>query len=384
MDWQSHLKHRLDKPITHEITVLVKDLLMPLVKKTRVNASEFEQVLKEEMFEDLQYVQSLEKELDALQSDKDDFSNEYDLLLQECISKDIMCYILHSLADIDEQTEMQCMYLEKIKECEYLANELSKRTKTEQLKNDKVWKQQESSPFRDQNEQYFVIQDLKAQLQDKNIAISELEELIEKMKGKGVDTNFGKPSILGKPPLQPIRNQTVIRQPTVFKSERTSFSKNRPSRNSTKRVSFQSPKEHVGSNDMVHNYYLKEAKKNAQLQKDKALNSKPSVITPAKLPNTTSGSKPKPRKYNQQTRNWPPSMSSRVTNKDVHIAEKPRYQKPFLKSKDLACPTCKKCIYTANHDACILKYLSKVNSRASAQKKDAQYQKTTKRYILVE
>ncbi|GKA10993.1 hypothetical protein Tco_0690426 [Tanacetum coccineum] len=77
-------------------------------------------------------------------------------------------------------------------------------------------------------------------------------------------------------------------------------------------------------------------------------------------------------------------MSSRVSNRTVNTAEPPRNQKPFLKSKDLACPTCKKCIYSANHDECILKYLSKVNSRASAQKKHAQSHKTTKRYIPVE
>ncbi|GJX31577.1 hypothetical protein Tco_0241432 [Tanacetum coccineum] len=71
--------------ITHEITVLVKDLLMPLAEKTRVNSSEFERVLKEEMFDDLQYFQSLEKELDKLQFDKNEFSNEYDLLFQEVI-----------------------------------------------------------------------------------------------------------------------------------------------------------------------------------------------------------------------------------------------------------------------------------------------------------
>ncbi|GKB70091.1 hypothetical protein Tco_0931503, partial [Tanacetum coccineum] len=97
-----------------------------------------------------------------------------------------------------------------------------------------------------------------------------------------------------------------------------------PSRNSPKHVSFQSPRESVGSNDMVHNYYLEEAKKKAQLQKDKALNLKLSVITPTRLPNTASGSKPKPKNYNKQTRNCPPSMSSWVTNKAIHIAEKPR------------------------------------------------------------
>ncbi|GJQ89856.1 hypothetical protein Tco_0000995 [Tanacetum coccineum] len=77
-------------------------------------------------------------------------------------------------------------------------------------------------------------------------------------------------------------------------------------------------------------------------------------------------------------------MSSRVSNRNVNTAEPPRNQNPFLKSKDLAYPTCKKCIYSANQDECILKYPSKVNSRASAQKKDAQSYKTTKRYIPVE
>ncbi|GJT48364.1 hypothetical protein Tco_0974521 [Tanacetum coccineum] len=77
-------------------------------------------------------------------------------------------------------------------------------------------------------------------------------------------------------------------------------------------------------------------------------------------------------------------MSSRVSNKTVNTAETPRNQKPFLKSNDLACPTCKKCIYSANHDEYILKYLSKVNSHNSTQKKDAQSHKTIKRYIPVE
>ncbi|GJT45148.1 hypothetical protein Tco_0953863 [Tanacetum coccineum] len=126
------------------------------------------------------------------------------------------------------------------------------------------------------------------------------------------------------------------------------------------------------------------AKKKEQLQKDKALNTKPSVQQSDRLPNTTNGNKPKPRKFNQQPRNWPPSMSSRVLNRTVNIADAPRNQKTFLKSKDLACPTCKKCIYSANHDECILKYLSKVHSRASVLKKDAQSHKTTKRYMPVE
>ncbi|GJT04242.1 hypothetical protein Tco_0838704 [Tanacetum coccineum] len=149
-----------------------------------------------------------------------------------------------------------------------------------------------------------------------------------------------------------------------------------PSRNNPKHVSFQSPKEFVGSNDMVHNYYLEKAKKSAQLQKDKEVNGKPSMIDPARLPNTANGCKPKPR-------NWQASMSSRVSNKDVHLGEH-RKQKPFLKFNDLQCPTCKKCLYSANHDECVLEYLSRLNPRASAQNKDAKSHKTTKRYMPVE
>ncbi|GJR55165.1 hypothetical protein Tco_1405686 [Tanacetum coccineum] len=73
------------------------------------------------MFDDLQYVQSLEKEVDELEFEKAEFSNEYDILLQECVSKDIMHFILRALANIYEQTELQCLYLKKIEECECLA-----------------------------------------------------------------------------------------------------------------------------------------------------------------------------------------------------------------------------------------------------------------------
>ncbi|GKE17016.1 hypothetical protein Tco_1424593 [Tanacetum coccineum] len=269
-------------------------------------------------------------------------------------------------------SELQCLYLYKVKECECLAQNLSKQTESvskevytellrsfaklekhlislelalqqcqEQMKNDTVCKEKASNVFLKKREQYFEIQDLKAQLQDKEIAISELKKLIEKNKGKGVDTNIEKQSILRKPPLQPIRNQPVVRQPTGKLSFAKPYDVNAPgpSRNSPKHVSFQSPRESVGSDDMVHNYYLDEAKKKAQLQKDKALNTKPSMQQSARLPNTANGNKPKPRNFNQQPRNWPPSMSSRVSNRTVDTAEPPRNQKSFLKSKDLACPT---------------------------------------------
>ncbi|GJW39390.1 actin-binding, cofilin/tropomyosin type protein [Tanacetum coccineum] len=69
--------------------------------------------------------------------------------------------------------------------------------------------------------------DLKAQIQEKVFANVALKNILRKLKGNSVDTKFTKPSILGKPVLQPPRNQSVVRQPNAFKSERPNYSKPR-------------------------------------------------------------------------------------------------------------------------------------------------------------
>nr|GFC05259.1 hypothetical protein [Tanacetum cinerariifolium] len=130
------------------------------------------------MHADLKYVESLEKEIDELESDKAAFSNMYDIILQEC-------------------------------------------------KNDTVWNEQASNVFRKEREQYIEIQDLKAQLQDKNIAISELKKLIKKAKVKYVDTQFDKPSVVRQPNAQRIPKPSILGKPTPFLNslERRYFSK---------------------------------------------------------------------------------------------------------------------------------------------------------------
>nr|GFA77201.1 retrovirus-related Pol polyprotein from transposon TNT 1-94 [Tanacetum cinerariifolium] len=57
---------------------------------------------------------------------------------------------------------------------------------------------------------------LKAQLQDKNIAISELKKFIEKGKGKSVDTKFDKPSVVRQPNAQRIPKPSVLGKPAPF------------------------------------------------------------------------------------------------------------------------------------------------------------------------
>ncbi|GJS04136.1 hypothetical protein Tco_0320644 [Tanacetum coccineum] len=63
--------------------------------------------------------------------------------------------------------------------------------------------------------------------EEKGFAIAALKNELRKLTGNSVNTKFAKSSILGKPVLQPHRNQSVVRQPTVFKSERPRISKPR-------------------------------------------------------------------------------------------------------------------------------------------------------------
>nr|GEV64365.1 reverse transcriptase domain-containing protein [Tanacetum cinerariifolium] len=83
-------------------------------------------------------------------------------------------------------------------------------------KNDTVCNEQASNVFRKEREQYLEIQDLKAQLQDKNIPISELKKLIEKCKGKSLETKFDKPSVVRQLNAQRIPKPSVLGKPAPF------------------------------------------------------------------------------------------------------------------------------------------------------------------------
>ncbi|GJW62747.1 hypothetical protein Tco_0112082 [Tanacetum coccineum] len=126
--WEKHTYDSFRAPTALDMEVLIKTLLMPLSIKTQNDSFHFVHELKKEMHEDFKYVETLEKEIDELEFEKADFSNIYDLLLQESVSKDVMCSYLHSLSDLDAHTEFQCLYLHKDKECECLADKLSKQT----------------------------------------------------------------------------------------------------------------------------------------------------------------------------------------------------------------------------------------------------------------
>nr|GFC68520.1 hypothetical protein [Tanacetum cinerariifolium] len=149
------------------------------------------------MLVDLRYFNPLELEVDSLTSQletqKTQFVNEIDRLSKEYYYADLMNAILGVYTELDEVTNLQCDYLELLQKCECRETELSKSKMMsksiesvqkhainlelelqqckEKIKNDMSFKVNKSKDFCKDHEQYFEIQDLKAQLQDKGIVI---------------------------------------------------------------------------------------------------------------------------------------------------------------------------------------------------------------------
>nr|GEW55346.1 hypothetical protein [Tanacetum cinerariifolium] len=203
------LEHQFHAPTAHDMEILIQTCLMPLAIKTQSDNLKFVHELNQEMHADLKYVESLKKEIDKLASDKAKFSDMYDMILQECVSKDVICSYFQSLSNLDALAELE---LEKYS----IYIELALQKCKEHVKNDTVCNEKASNGFQNEREQYIKIYDLKAKLQDKNIAISELKKLIEKGKGKYVDTKFDRPSIIRQPNAQRIPKPSVLGKPTPF------------------------------------------------------------------------------------------------------------------------------------------------------------------------
>ncbi|GJV49591.1 retrovirus-related pol polyprotein from transposon TNT 1-94 [Tanacetum coccineum] len=301
-----------------------------------------------------------------------EFSNMYDILLQECVSKDVMCSYLQSLSDLDEITELQCLYLHKVRECDCLAQKLSEQTEfvkcQEQLKNDTVCKEKASNVFRKEREQYLEIQDLKAQLQDKNIAISELKKLIDKCKGKSVDTKFDKPSVVRQPNAQRIPKPSVLGKPAPFSNslERTNFAKKKSVLKTNESEGLSKP---VTPQNLPQK--ATQAVRNTNVIK-------PGMYRIAsRVTHNTNVSRPQPR--SNQTKDKVVPNTSHVKFKKTEVEEHPRISSISNQTKSVTacnnslksrtsnvnavCATCRKCVFNLNHDACVSKFLNDVNAR---------------------
>nr|GEV92613.1 hypothetical protein [Tanacetum cinerariifolium] len=219
--------------------------------------------------------------------------------------------------------------------------------------------------------------DLKAWIQEKVFANAALKNELRKLKGNSVDTKFVKASILGKPPLHPSRNHSVVRQPNALKSKRPRISKPRfssqvdvkhnlpkpitlyylpnfresahvkPHHVNTRNSSRNCQKEPYGSNDMAHNQFLEEARKKTQ---DRNWNLKPKEMPSARTHHTPNACTPKLRINNQMFRNWHASKSRLVQNlvsltpyvppskKDYEIMFQPLFDEYFDPSPRVVSP----------------------------------------------
>ncbi|GKF01017.1 hypothetical protein Tco_0027940, partial [Tanacetum coccineum] len=316
--------------------ILIKTCLMPLALKTQNDSFAFVHELKKEMHADLKYVESFENEIDELESDKAEFLNMYDMLFQECMSNDVMCSYFHSLSDLDAHSELQCLYLYKEKECECLAQKLSKQTESDkQMKNDTVCNEKASNVFLKEREQYFEIQDLKAQLQDKNIAINSLERKsftqTRSVTKTNVSESLSKPvttQILPQTARQAIKNINVIK-PCMYQIDtRTTYTRAtqlpQTSRNTNPRVS--------SSTGVIHKTNVSRPQLRSTQIKDKV------------MPNN-SHVKDKKTKVEDYPKN------SSISNKTKSVTASNNILKSKTSNVNVVCATCGKCVFNSNHDA---------------------------------
>nr|GEV00997.1 retrovirus-related Pol polyprotein from transposon TNT 1-94 [Tanacetum cinerariifolium] len=89
-------------PTAQDMKILIQTCLMPLAIKTQNDSFIFVHELKQEMHVDLKYVESLEKEIDELESDKAEFSNMYDIILQEGLNYNLFSIVQFCNVDLKD------------------------------------------------------------------------------------------------------------------------------------------------------------------------------------------------------------------------------------------------------------------------------------------
>ncbi|GJZ19270.1 hypothetical protein Tco_0555860 [Tanacetum coccineum] len=224
------------------------------------------------------------------------------------------------------------------------------------MKNNSVCKENGSNVFRKERKQYHEIQDLKAQMQDKNIAITELKKLIEKCKGKSVETKFDKSSVVRQPNAQRIPKLSVLGKLTSFSNSPEMRRMYRIATSTTQNREPQLP--HASRNTNPH------------VSKSTGVN------------HTTSVSRPQLKCYQVKDKVVPNNSQVKLTKKEVEdhhrissISKKTKSVTAYNDSSNsrtlnvnAVCAECGKCVFNSNHDACVSKYLNDVNARTKKPK----------------
>ncbi|GJV57368.1 hypothetical protein Tco_1458373 [Tanacetum coccineum] len=319
---------------------------------------------------------------------------------------------------------MALLYLHKVKECECLAQKLSKQTESvnkevhnnllksfaklekhsislelslqhckEQMKNNPVCKENASNVFRKEREQYHEIQDLKAQMQDKNMVINELKKLILVTKGKSVETQFDKPSVVRQPNAQRIPKPSVLGKPTPFSNSpemrcfqtKQSVNKTNVSDGLFKPVTQQNlPQKRnqaVRNTNVLKPGMYRIASTTTQTRTPQlphaSRNTNPHMSKSSGVIHSTSVSRPQLKSYQVKEKVVPNISQVKFTKKEVEdhhrISSISKKTKSVTACNDSSnsrtsnvnavCAECGKCVFNSNHDACVSRYLKDVNAR---------------------
>ncbi|GKA37401.1 retrovirus-related pol polyprotein from transposon TNT 1-94, partial [Tanacetum coccineum] len=170
-------------------------------------------------------------------------------------------------------------------------------------------------------------------MQDKNIAISELKKLIEKCKGKSVETQFDKPSVVRQPNAQRIPKPSVLGKPTPFSNSpemrsfqtKQSVNKTNVSDGSSKQVTQQNLPQNrkqaeIHTNTLTPGMYriATSTTQNREPQLPHASrNTNPHVSTSTGVNHSTSVSKPHLKSYQVKDKVVPNNSQVKFTKKEV-------------------------------------------------------------------
>ncbi|GKC58137.1 retrovirus-related pol polyprotein from transposon TNT 1-94 [Tanacetum coccineum] len=258
---------------------------------------------------------------------------------------------------------------------------------------------------------------LRAQLFDK------ASEQKDTTKGASANTKFTNQSILGKPFLQPIRNNFVVRQPNAFQSERPKFSNNRVPQKVDETNDLSKPvtsnsvpitnESKVVKNDNViapgmfridprktfmEDKFVPINKVSASIRTKpitvsqthvitkKDVNSDSNGLSSTGVDNTAKTRRPFPRSHTKNDKVPFESKSRCIKNEDVKVEEHHMNLMHYKNKKhmssecnnvklairndkfEIICAMCKQCLITVNHDACVLNNVNDMNSRKMNQK----------------
>nr|GEY61790.1 hypothetical protein [Tanacetum cinerariifolium] len=230
-------------------------------------------------------------------------------------------------------------------------------------------------------------------MQDKKIAISELKKLIEKGKGKSVDTKFDRPSVVRQPNAQRIPKPSVLGKPTPFSNslDRIYFQKTRlvPKANESEGLSKpviahtspQAAKKVVSNTNVLklgmYRIDNKTTYTRALQLPQTVRNTNPRVSTSTGVNHKPTVSRPQ-LKSNQSKDKVLPN-NSQVKAKKTQVEVHPRILSVSNKTKsvtackdssnsktlnaNVGCATCNKCFVDSNHFVCVTKMLNDMHAR---------------------